>query len=210
MKGDDLITSWSAAEIADGEPPAPHREPLLRVLTWGKAFLVASHPELGRTGPVCPYTQTSLRKDLFHLALPSPGCTDLTSAVDSLRTRYAKLAAPLCDEDRELLTILLVLPDFDPADSSELDQLQRTAKDEFVAEGLMIGQFHPVCDEPGLYNDSFRPLRAPLPLLAVRQLLVFDLPFLMSDDTHFDHYLQRFAPAIPPRIRDQLVSRVVQ
>ncbi|MCB5178532.1 DUF6875 domain-containing protein [Streptomyces antimicrobicus] len=209
MRGDDLILSWTASEVARGEVPPPHAGPLLPVLLWSKDFLVSSHPELGRTGPVCPYTQPSLRKDLFHLALPSADCEDLSSAVDSLRTRHAKLSAPLSPEDRELLTILLVLPGFDPTDSTELDELQRKAKDEFVAEGLMIGQFHPLCEEPGLYNDSFRPLRSPVPLLAVRKLLVFDLPFLVGDDAHMDHYLQRFAPEIPTRIRDQLVSRVV-
>ncbi|MBW5481273.1 DUF6875 domain-containing protein [Streptomyces bambusae] len=209
MRGDDLIMSWSAGEVARGEVPAPYAAPLQPVLLWSRDFLVSSHPELGRTGPVCPYTQPSLRKDLFHLALPSPDCEDLSSAVDSLRTRHAKLSAPLSPEDRELLTILLVLPDFDPTDSVELDELQRKAKDEFVAEGLMIGQFHPVCEEPGLYNESFRPLRSPIPLLAVRKLLVFDLPFLVGDDAHMDHYLQRFAPEIPTRIRDQLVDRVV-
>ncbi|MFE2165229.1 DUF6875 domain-containing protein [Streptomyces sp. NPDC059447] len=209
MRGDDLIQSWTAGEIARGEVPADAIGPLLQVLMWSRDFLVSSHPELGRSGPVCPYTQPSLRKELFHLALPSPDCEDLSQAVDSLRTRHAVLSEPLSPEDRELLTILLVLPAFDPTDSVELDELQRKAKDEFVAEGLMIGQFHPVCEEPGLYNESFRPLRAPLPLLAVRKLLVFDLPFLVGDDSHMDHYLQRFAPEIPSRIRDQLVSRVV-
>lgn len=209
MRGDDLIQSWTAGEIARGEAPAEHLGPLLQVLSWSREFLVSSHPELGRTGPVCPYTQPSLRKELFHLAVPAAGCQDLSSAVDSLRTRHAVLSQPLSPDDRELLTILLVLPDFDPTDSVELDELQRKAKDEFVAEGLMVGQFHPVCEEPGLYNEAFRPLRAPLPLLAVRKLLVFDLPFLVGDDAHMDHYLQRFAPALPARIRDQLVRRVV-
>ncbi|MFD9726983.1 DUF6875 domain-containing protein [Streptomyces sp. NPDC059072] len=209
MRGDDLIQSWTAGEIARGEVPADAIGPLLQVLMWSRDFLVSSHPELGRSGPVCPYTQPSLRKELFHLALPSAECEDLSQAVDSLRTRHATLSEPLSPDDRELLTILLVLPGFDPTDSVELDELQRKAKDEFVAEGLMIGQFHPVCEEPGLYNESFRPLRAPLPLLAVRKLLVFDLPFLVGDDSHMDHYLQRFAPEIPSRIRDQLVSRVV-
>ncbi|MFF0745845.1 DUF6875 domain-containing protein [Streptomyces sp. NPDC004111] len=209
MRGDDLIRSWTAGEVTRGEVPAEHLAPLSLVLDWSRDFLVSSHPELGRSGPVCPYTQPSLRKELFHLALPSAGCDDLASAVDSLRTRHAALSLPLSEDDRELLTILLVLPDFDATDSVELDELQLKAKNEFVAEGLMIGQFHPVCEEPGLYNEAFRPLRAPLPLLAVRKLLVFDLPFLLSDDLHMDHYLQRFAPSIPARIRDRLVSEVV-
>ncbi|MFI5756093.1 DUF6875 domain-containing protein [Streptomyces sp. NPDC051569] len=209
MRGDERIAFWSAGEVARGEVPASHQSSLREVLRWSSDFLVAGHPELGRTGPVCPYTQPSLRKELFHLAVPAgPEGGDLSSAVDSLRAWHERLSAGLEDDDRELLTLLLVLPEFDRTDSAELDELQRKAKDEFVAAGLMIGQFHPVCEEPGLWNTAFRPLRAPLPLLAVRKLLVFDLPFLLGDDLHLDHYLRRFAPAIPARVRDQLVSRV--
>ncbi|MFE3327945.1 DUF6875 domain-containing protein [Streptomyces sp. NPDC059176] len=205
MNRDDLIRSWSASQVARGEVPGDILGLLRQVRGWSEDFLVSSHPALGRTGPVCPYTQPSLRRDLFHLAVPSADCEDLTSAVDSLRTRHAVLSEPLTPEERELLVLVLVLPGFDMTDSVELDELQRKAKDRFVSEGLMIGQFHPVCEEPGLHNEDFRPLRAPLPLLAVRQLLVFDLPFLVSERSHLDHYLQRFAPQIPARVRDQLV-----
>ncbi|QXE35840.1 hypothetical protein KQY30_17800 [Streptomyces sp. GMY02] len=210
MRGDEQIRFWTAAEVAAGEVPRLHLDHLREVLEWSGDFLVSGHPELGRSGPVCPYTQPSLRKQLFHLAvLADAGSTDLSAAVGSLRAWYERLSADLDEEDQELLTLLLVLPHFDRTDSGELDELQRKAKDEFVADGLMIGQFHPVCEEPGLWNSGFRPLRAPLPLLAVRKLLVFDLPFLLGDDTHMDHYLRRFAPAIPARVRGQLVSRVV-
>ncbi|MFF1955923.1 DUF6875 domain-containing protein [Streptomyces sp. NPDC058220] len=210
MRGDEQIHFWSAGEVARGEVPEQHLPYLREVLEWSGDFLVSAHPELGRSGPVCPYTQPSLRKELFHLAVPADTQdADLSSAVGSLRAWYEKLSTDLDEADQELLTLLLVLPRFDRSDSAELDELQRKAKDEFVADGLMIGQFHPVCEEPGLWNAVFRPLRAPLPLLAVRKLLVFDLPFLLGDDVHMDHYLRRFAPDIPARVRSQLVSRVV-
>ncbi|HVK25555.1 MAG TPA: hypothetical protein VM677_29700 [Actinokineospora sp.] len=193
---------WTAAEVDGGAEPA-----LASVLRWSQEYLVSPHPDLGRTGPVCPYTQPSLRKNLFYLALPES--TDLAASVAALRSCHARLAADLDPDDQELLTLLLVLPDLDHTDSTELDLVQRKAKDEFVADGLMIGQFHPVCAEPGLWNPGFRPLRSPVPLLAVRQMLVFDLLFLVDDFGHADSYLRRFAPAIPARVRDQLITRLV-
>ncbi|MER5889411.1 DUF6875 domain-containing protein [Streptomyces sp. NPDC001941] len=209
MRGDEMLRIWTPREIEAGhDVPAPDLLPLRQVLSWSREFLVSGHPELGRTGPVCPYTQPSLRKDLFLLAVPS-ATGGLGDAVAHLRVWYEKLAVDLSAEERELLTLLMVLPTLDPTDSAELDALQGAAKDEFVADGLMIGQFHPVCEEPGLWNEEFRPLRSPVPLLAVRRLLVFDLPFLVGADRHLSSYLERFAPAIPTRIRDQLVSRVV-
>ncbi|WP_436494499.1 DUF6875 domain-containing protein [Actinokineospora sp. HUAS TT18] len=193
---------WTAAEVENGAAPA-----LAPVLRWSQEYLVSPHPDLGRTGPVCPYTQPSLRKNLFYLALPTVG--DPATAVAALRSWHARLSASLSEGDRELLTLLLVLPEVDRADSTELDLLQRKAKDEFVADGLMIGQFHPTCPEPGLWNPDFRPLRSPVPLLAVRQMLVYDLLFLVDDHGHTDSYLRRFAPEIPARVRDQLTTRLV-
>ncbi|MFE4977130.1 DUF6875 domain-containing protein [Kitasatospora sp. NPDC056651] len=201
-----------SAEHIDAGHAAGHPE-AAETLAWARAFLTTAHPDLGRSGPVCPYTQPSLRRGLFHIALAdgpdsSPG-GDLPALVAELRTHYDALLAGLDQEsDRELLTVLLVLPQLDREDSTVLDELQRKAKDEFVEQGLMIGQFHPVCEEPGLWNHSFRPLRAPVPLLAVRKLLVFDLPFLSGDETHLGHFLARFAPEVPARIRAQLVTGI--
>ncbi|MGX7829494.1 DUF6875 domain-containing protein [Actinokineospora sp. 24-640] len=208
MNGDDRVLIWTAAEVERGAVPYRHRHRLAAVLRWSQDFLVSSHPDLGRTGPVCPYTQPSLRKNLFYLALSANPAGDLGATVAGLRSWYEKLAADLSEDDRDLLTVLMVLPHLDHTDSTALDRLQRAAKDEFVADGLMIGQFHPVCDEPGLWNPAFRPLRAPVPLLAVRRMLVFDLPFLVEDDTHLDAYLRLFAPDIPARVRDQITTRL--
>jgi hypothetical protein len=211
MIGDNAVSIWTAAEVDDGAAPAHHLPHLREVLAWAGEYLVSSHPELGRKGPVCPYTQASLQGGLFYLAFPADGSgdTDVLGAIESLRSWYEKLSTGIAPDDRELLTILLVLPGLDHRDPTTLDDLQREAKDNFVADGLMIGQFHPVCDHPGLWNADFKALRAPVPLLAIRRLVVFDLPFLMDSAAHAGSYLRRFAPDIPPRVRDLLVERVV-
>jgi len=210
MIGDDRVHIWTAAEVDAGRVPAEQRDPVGEILAWARRYLVHSHPELGRSGPVCPYTQPSLHKGLFHLAaLTETGGADIADAVEGLRSWYEKLAAELTDQDRELLTLLLVLPHLDRESSAALDEVQRRAKDRFVADGVMIGQFHPACEAPGLWNPHFKALRAPVPLLAVRRLVVFDLPFLMDTAVHAENYLRQFAPDIPPRIRDQLVRRIV-
>jgi Domain of unknown function (DUF6875) len=206
MNQDEQVLIWTAAEVDDGKVPAEHLPYVREILDWSRDYLVSSHKDLGRSGPVCPYTQPSLRKGLFYLAaLKTP---DVAAAVEGLRVWHARLSATLSEDDQELLTILLALPHMDYTDSAELDDVQREAKDRFVADGLMIGQFHPECEEPGLWNAKFMALRAPLPLLAVRKLVVFDLPFVIDTDVHAESYLQRFAPDIPTRIRDQLVRRV--
>lgn len=198
----DKVLIYSAAEVARGSL-APE---LTQVLAWARSYLVSPNPDLGRSGPVCPYTQPALQRDLFYLAM-STG--DVLEAVDYLRGWYETAAATLPTADREILTVLLVLPHLDPVDPTPLDDLQREAKDDFVENGLMIGQFHPACEAPGVWNPHFRPLRAPIPLLAIRKLVVFDLPFLVDKRSHLDSFLRRFAPDIPSRIRGQLTARLV-
>ncbi|NEC69462.1 DUF6875 domain-containing protein [Streptomyces sp. SID9727] len=210
MRGDSRLQIYTPGQVDRGLVPAGQLGPLREVLEWSRTFLVSSHPELGRSGPVCPYTQPSLRAGRFLLAVPAQSTpAALPGAVEALRTWYERLASELPEDERELLTVLMVLPELDHGDPAGLDLLQADAKDDFVAQGLMIGQFHPLCAEPGLWNEDFAPLRSPVPLLAVRRLLVFDLPFLVGADRHIDHYLRRFAPGIPARVRDQLVNRVV-
>jgi hypothetical protein len=205
----DEVRIWTAAQVDDGDVPSGHLPHVREILAWSREYLVISHPDLGRSGPVCPYTQPSLRKGLYYLAaIDDVGSTDIGSAIEGLRLWHERIAATLSESDAELLTILLVLPHLNYGDSTELDEMQRKAKDFFVADGLMIGQFHPTCDEPGLWNARFKALRAPVPLLAVRKLVVFDLPFVIDTHTHAESYLQRFAPDIPTRMRDQLVKRV--
>jgi hypothetical protein len=206
---DARVLFWSAAEVDAGDVPGEHLLYVREILAWARRYLVSPHPELGRNGPVCPYTQPSLHKGLFHLAALS-GDGDVNEAVESLRTWYERIGATMSAADRELLTVLLVLPHLDYSDAGGLDALQRVAKDKFVEDGLMIGQFHPVCDAPGLWNPDFKALRAPVPLLAIRKLVVFDLPFLVEHRAHAESYIRRFAPEIPPRVRKQLAQRMTR
>jgi len=202
-ENDNKVLIWSSADV-DAGGLAPE---LTEVLAWARSYLVSPNPELGRNGPVCPYTRPSLNRGLFYLA--SSLSPDVQEAVDSLRTWYTTLAAATPSPDRELLTVLLVLPHLDPVDPTPLDDLQRAAKDDFVDNGLMIGQFHPTCETSGLWNPEFMALRAPVPLLAIRKLVVYDLPFLMERRNHLESWLRQYAPEIPQRVRSQLAARVI-
>lgn len=204
MFDESVFRIRSAAEVSADPKDADRRV----VLDWCREFLLAPHPDLGRTGAVCPYTGPALTRDLVHLATV-PDATDLDQAVVGLRKWYLRTADGLAREDVDLLTLLILLPGMDPADPRELDELQAGLKTDFVAAGLMVGQFHPLCANPGLWNTEFRPLRSPVPLLAIRRMVVFDLPFLTDDTAHFEAWLTHFASHLPPRIRTQLTMRVL-
>jgi Domain of unknown function (DUF6875) len=199
----DLHGAATSSELSD----------LRQIAAWAVDFLSAPHPQLGRRGPVCPYTRPSMDNDSFLLAwagrehdLPS-----IESTVEQYRRWFLELREQL-DGAREqhLLTILVVLPRIDRTDSGPLDALQARLKDTFVRAGLMVGQFHPHCEQSGLWNEDFRPLKAPIPLLAIRQMVSSDLPFLLDSASHLSAYLNRFAPEIPGHVRRLLVARIAK
>jgi len=188
---------------------SPDHADLRRIVTWAGEFLNASNERLGRPGPVCPYTRASMDHHGFLLA--RAGGADVP-AIESTVDRYRRWFLELLDRTdgawAHLLTILVVLPGLDRTDPAPLDALQRRLKDAFVREGLMVGQFHPRCAQPGLWNEDFRPLRAPVPLLAIRRMVASDLPFLLDSAGHLSAYLRRFAPGIPGHVRRLLVAKV--
>jgi hypothetical protein len=173
---------------------------------------VSGHPELGRTGPVCPFSKPSINRGLFFLAYDEVGSDpgETVKRILLYRDWHAEIAAELSEKERQFLTVVILLPNFDHEDPTELNDLQAQLKDEFVTQGLMIGQFHPHCEEPGLWNQKFRPLQAPLPLLAIRYMVPSDLPFLVGKARHVDAYLARFAAGIPVRVRTQLAELIVR
>lgn len=208
MRWRSNIDLWSVSQVEQGIVPEEDQPLFATIIQWAKEFLVPNHPDLGRTGPVCPYTKPSLDKGMFFVSTPpSRGALfEIADIVGEYRFIHAEMAAEFDPRSKHLLTFLILFPEFDPTDSAELDLLQAQLKNDFVKDGLMIGQFHPVCDQPGLWNEDFRPLRAPIPLLAIRYMVPFDLPFLVGTPQHLAAYLTRFAPDIPSRVRDQLVT----
>jgi hypothetical protein len=96
--------------------------------------------------------------------------------------------------------VLILFPDLTPARPSLIDKVQASLKPEFVANGLMIGQFHSDCSEPAIWNRHFHPLRSPVPLLAIRYMVATDFPFLNQSCTWTGHYLRRFGREVPSRL----------
>jgi hypothetical protein len=185
---------------------------VLTAITWAQEFLGSPHPELGRSGPVCPFIRHALQEELLYVTSRTDDTCDsddLRSALRDAEVRFADLRAATSPELRRLVTMLVVLPRIDRGSSTELDRLHAELKDGFVSNGLMLGQFHPQCEAPGLWRTDFRPLKGPIPLLAIREMVSSDLPFLIGTPDHANAYFERFAKGIPAHTRRFLVDRLV-
>jgi hypothetical protein len=180
---------------------------------WARHFLGSPHPHLGRNGPVCPYIRHSFDERLLYVTCRTEErCDDdaLRAALLGAKEWFLELQKQAPAAKAHLVTVLVVLPRIDRSCAGPLDGLHAELKDEFVASGTMIGQFHPTCSAGGLWDPDFRPLQSPIPLLAIRDMVSSDLPFLVSDPIHASTYFERFAADIPPHTRRFLVERVVR
>ncbi|RCJ27350.1 hypothetical protein A6S26_13050 [Nostoc sp. ATCC 43529] len=192
-----LYTPIEIGQLHDNED-LPY---LIQILEWVKNFLGRPHPHLGRPGAVCPFVPHSLRSNSIRLAVIRT--KDLyPEQIENLVKRYRDIFLEMDvkgQESKISKAFLLIFPDIDIEDAPKtIDSIQQKLKPLFVESGLMIGEFHKRNQSPGLHNPDFRPLRSPVPLLAIRFMVEADLPFLQSPaDPHLrirylEAYLKQF------------------
>ncbi|WP_216216773.1 DUF6875 domain-containing protein [Amycolatopsis aidingensis] len=189
------------ADFAAEELPhavAEYEVALRRIHGWAREYLCRPNPDLGRRGDVCPFTSASLRKGLFLISV-HPGRperpADLAELLLHYRDWFTELS-PSTEPESQFKTILVLFPNL--TDVTLIDRTQGALKREYTEAGLMIGEFHPgPPDKGGLWNPDFRPLRAPLPLLAIRHMVPTDFPFLRDDEVTVAAYRDRFGDPLP-------------
>lgn len=161
--------------------------PLKVILEWAREYLARPHPDLGRDGPVCPFVPHSLDQNRLHICVIESDPEDRTEmerVVADCRSLFLSLD-PKTGAESVTKTILVVFPRISCERAPALiDAIQAELKPVFVDDGLMLGQFHPENNEPGLWNHQFAPLRSPIPLLAIRFMVGGDIPFLKRDTDH--------------------------
>ncbi|MBB3037892.1 DUF6875 domain-containing protein [Hoyosella altamirensis] len=196
-----LVNLASQAEVAEDEV-------LSGLLGWATQFLTHPHADLGRTGPVCPYTAPSLnRKMLWAAVVRGSELTEdqVGQYTDELIEAFSTLA-PVEGPQEIYKSVMVVFPDL--KDYSLIDAVQSARKQLVVPDGLMIGQFYPGCGEAGLWNQDFRPLDCPFPLIALRHMVASDFAFLASRREWLAAYLKRYAPAVPAPVRSAIIDRL--
>ncbi|MCF3102496.1 hypothetical protein IPZ58_12995 [Streptomyces roseoverticillatus] len=158
-------------------PEAADHELLRPVADWISGHVARPHPDLGRRGAVCPFVPLAQRLGLVRFALADPPVRDeegLVAAVAALKAHWLAME-PRSGPHTIDKTIILVLPG---TAAASVVRVHDRLKPEFVADGLMLGEFYPGHPGPGLHNPGFRPLHSDVPLLVARSMVGNDLPFL--------------------------------
>jgi hypothetical protein len=161
---------------------------LAQIVDWIDRFLCAPHPALGRSGNVCPYARTAMIKRTIEFYRNS------SRSVSGLAGDMEQHMEEFLQSERsdDIYYCRIIVPDLLGDASRAIESVQRQLKPMFVECHLMIGQFFPDCAEPGLRNSTFRPLQTPVPLLAIRHMVLSDIAFLYGNERYVAAYLENF------------------
>lgn len=164
---------------------------LKTVAQWCIDYLCHPHPELGRTGVVCPYSPIAMKKETFWLTeIKTKGRSEEEIKQDIISLSYIfHEKEPHDGEEAQFKTIISV---WDDISEEELSRLHHEMKLIFLHEGLMLGEFFSSCEKRGLWNSNFHPLRSTIPLLAVREMLEVDISFLSESMEYVKEYIHKY------------------
>jgi len=195
-------TLYNADEVR-ALPCSVEHDLLVKTVDWCIDFLGRPSDLVGRTGNVCPFVpEAMMRGSLKFSVLPLrkrgvAAKEEIAGIVNAFRDHF--VAKEEADGKIDIFgSMIMLFPDVTPEEAGDvIDPTQRKLKPTFVKEGLMLGEFHPFSPTPGLRNPAFRPLRSPIPLLAIRHMVESDVDFLM-------------APNDPPPTRVQSLKAYLQ
>jgi len=181
-------------------PQTPGSEPDQIIANWVRGYLMRPHSDLGRAGAVCPFTPVSARLDALLV-----GASRATGEEEIFAVMRRALAAfdalPCPPEQRHFRAVLVAFPHCRGDEGrARLKAVQNRLRPESIYRGKMIGLFEPGSEDKGLINPEFRPLRAPVPLLAIRMLVENDAPFVLRNPRLAPIYLLKFPLEGPRRL----------
>lgn len=159
---------------------------------WITNFLCAPHPDLGRSGDVCPFTREAIQKDSIFFTVETTDKLDKATEINKITEQIEQFKALKTNNAEKYKVIINAYPNISPDDYATIEAIQKQLKPLFVNQSLMIGQFYPGCREKGLWNDQFFPLDSPEPFIAIRHMAITDIAFLMSNEEFLNKYLQVF------------------
>jgi hypothetical protein len=147
--------------------------PMASTIAWLKGVIAKPHPQLGRSGSVCPFVPRAMQLSVLWFAQVS--FAELAGELAWLRDQFFVIEPT--DADRKIgKTVLFIVPDM--PDSYIVDGTWLNWLSFYLEVGLKITAFHPKHAQIGMHNPAFLSHVSPYPLLTVRHLHRRDIAFV--------------------------------
>ncbi|MDP3740092.1 MAG: hypothetical protein Q8R02_22095 [Hyphomonadaceae bacterium] len=173
---------------------------------WLATYPMNSHPEQGRSGAVCPFVKKSSLLDILRIGINPASPAGEEDVFTQIRGSFAEMERiPAPPGKERLRTIAIGYPNCDsPEGLAMLERVYKRHKYYTLFHFRMIAFFHAHNDIHGLWNPDFRPMRSPMPVLAIRYLIEQDSAFAAKHKIMTLPYLLRFGPVGVQRIAAHL------
>jgi hypothetical protein len=188
--------------------PPTDRQALLAVADWTQAFIAKPHKDLGRAGPVCPFTAVALDNHTLWLAAERSAGRPTAEIVRMIESYQQQLLAaqPVEGDGVEDKAVLVVFPDLPAAEARQffdgvLQQIGLSSYDEL---GVVMGPFYDGNEGTALYNANFRPFTAPVPSLLMRLAVVSDWKFFLNSEDFLRVWKRRYGELGLDALAEQL------
>jgi hypothetical protein len=170
-----------------------------RVLVWARNYLMKEHEEIHRPyfpQRVCPFVGASIKANCLYMVFHNElNGRDAVAIADQI-LKYArpfKEAPPISPNEQMIKALLIVFPNIEDRFMTVLDECHQMIKPKIVELGLMVGQFHPKCCERAIHNHRWNAVsRSPVPLMALRNMVMHDIMFLGDNEDTFKAYDKKF------------------
>src|SRR5688572_27398094 len=171
---------------------------------WLDTYPMYSHPELGRTGAVCPFTRMARKLDAMRVSICRAAPDDEDAAAAMIARGWEELERIPVERSAEpFRAVVIGFPNCDSDAGVEmLRRAQRRYKFYAMFHFRMMGFLHPRSEIGGLWNPDFRPLRSPMPAIALRCMVEQDAPFIATHSQQWAPYLIKFGLPGARRIFD--------
>jgi hypothetical protein len=182
---------------------------LQEMTDWTRSFLMRDHAELGRDGNVCPFTSMGARMDTLRFGMSEATPKDISRIKAELLEIFGQFdEIPHPRKMGIYRAIMIAFPNCrEPEGIAALASVQKSLRFLSFRKTRMIGLIDPQADAAGLWNPHFRPLRSPVPIIALRSLVVQDAAFVLRHPLLAPAYLLNFPLSGPRQLAERMLQR---
>ncbi len=182
-------------EVPDFELPSEVETNALKSsMRWMREFIMRPHPNLGRTGPVCPFVKPAIDDHLLYFSVnQAQDPMNFKSIYDEMMhykdifNTFEPFTGPLS----ELRVIMFLCPLSHESVLSDPHE-SKMLKSDMMKEGITVGQFFPTSDVKRMLRDKFFPVQPPVCMYSMRTFIPGDWMFISGEPEWRKIYKDRF------------------
>lgn len=130
-----------------------------------------------------------------------------------MRTRFVQHCQEHPEDRSYLVYFIIPYGLAESALKALVERVHAQLRPEFVAGGMLAGDFWPAHETPGLHSPTFRPFASPMPILGMRNMVPGDLAFFAAPETpaqvrltYLGYYREFFGDTLSEYWQQQLVA----